>query len=257
MYAHQVVDWFRDGQHKALIETEKGLVECNIASDIEDAVKFHVGDVFSLDMFRKTYLDREFWQYISAPYKKTWVDMSFFHNNKTCKVGLYLESNNEIGAIAVVAFVGVSEKWKIISHVTYLSKDLGATYCLGDDRLYDGKLGHFTLLAYAFLVLINCKNIQTTDNIPPKRLNVSRMKKGKCELFTYKTLVVSGNRGVTELDGENTGIKHRLHLCRGHFKRYTTENPLFGRHTGLYWWQPMVRGGNRAGIVMKDYEVRA
>ena len=42
--------------------------------------------------------------------------------------------------------------------------------------------------------------------------------------------------------------------CRGHFKRYTEDKPLFGRYTGLYWWQPHIRGADRSGAVIKDYD---
>jgi len=39
-------------------------------------------------------------------------------------------------------------------------------------------------------------------------------------------------------------------------KEYTQEHPLFGKLTGLYWWQPHVRGQNKEGIVMKDYAIK-
>lgn len=48
---------------------------------------------------------------------------------------------------------------------------------------------------------------------------------------------------------------NRVHLCRGHFKEYTEQNPLFGRHVGRYWWQPCVRGKKEKGIIAKDYIV--
>jgi len=48
---------------------------------------------------------------------------------------------------------------------------------------------------------------------------------------------------------------NRVHMCRGHFKEYTEDHRLFGKYTGLYWWQPYVRG-QKEGIVIKDYEVK-
>lgn len=117
-----------------------------------------------------------------------------------------------------------------------------------------------TLRAIECLFLfLNCKNISTEKKYPPKSLNKKRIKQGKQPLFTYHTLVVNPMSEKKRNDGthEPTGIKQRLHFCRGHFKEYTAEAPLFGKLTGLYWWQPMVRGNKELGIIHKDYEVRA
>ena len=84
-------------------------------------------------------------------------------------------------------------------------------------------------------------------------------KAGKQELFTYKTLKLvlpSKARNGSE-DQSPSGERVRIHLCRGHFKHFTKDAPLFGRHTGLYWWQPQLRGDKTKGMVAKDYEVTA
>lgn len=31
--------------------------------------------------------------------------------------------------------------------------------------------------------------------------------------------------------------------------------PLFGKHVGRFWWQPMVRGDKKRGVLNKDYDV--
>lgn len=107
------------------------------------------------------------------------------------------------------------------------------------------------------IVLLNCKNITSEKHSPDEALNKSRRKRGKQELFTYKTLklLLPGNKEKHNLQNEPTGEHNRIHFCRGHFKEYTAEAPLFGRITGLWWWQPHVRGQNKDGIVVKDYEV--
>ena len=109
-----------------------------------------------------------------------------------------------------------------------------------------------------FCSILNCKNISTEKNYPPKALNKKRIKQGKQPLFTYHTLVVNpmSEKKRSNSEHEQTGIKQRLHFCRGHFKEYTEQNKLFGKHTGLYWWQPMVRGNKELGIVHKDYLVK-
>jgi hypothetical protein len=107
------------------------------------------------------------------------------------------------------------------------------------------------------LKILSCKNITTIDNPPPEKLNKKRTKKGKCPLFTYKTLVIKPT-GKKQTSQEAQGLwENRVHLCRGHFKTYTEENPLFGKFTGRYWWQPSVRGNKKKGVVMKDYKVEA
>jgi len=116
---------------------------------------------------------------------------------------------------------------------------------------------HILRCANMALILLNTKNIVTQEHRPPVKLNKKRIKKGKQPLFTYHTLRLQlpGKRkksnGKTE-PGDNTT---RLHLCRGHFKTYTEENPLFGKFTGRYWWQPHARGNKDEGVVMKNYAV--
>jgi hypothetical protein len=111
----------------------------------------------------------------------------------------------------------------------------------------------------SFLLLLNCKNITEEKHTPDKDLNKARNKRGKQELFTYKTLklLLPHNKQNHTLINEPTGEHNRIHFCRGHFKEYTEENKLFGKYVGLWWWQPIVRGQNKNGIVMKDYEVQA
>lgn len=108
-----------------------------------------------------------------------------------------------------------------------------------------------------FLFLINCKNIQAKPINPPIKLNKKRTKNSLTELFKYHILEIKPKNDTSK--GQKTSnyfkTSNRIHFCRGHFKEYTKENPLFGKLTGLYWWQPHVRGNKRKGIVMKDYKI--
>lgn len=127
----------------------------------------------------------------------------------------------------------------------------------GPEEWIDEDRGDLSVL-YQSLMLLNCKNI-VTEKIPaPEALNKKRRKAGKQELFDYHVLnvvVPSKKRGYQET---TEPLSHnRVHLCRGHFKEYTAEHPLFGHYTGLYWWQPHVRGQNKDGVVMKDYNIKA
>lgn len=126
----------------------------------------------------------------------------------------------------------------------------------GWEAQVDEDRGDLTTI-YTTLRLLNCKNIQAEKVLAPPVLNKQRRKAGKQELFDYHVLnvvVPSKKRGYHE---STEPLSHnRVHLCRGHFKEYTAEHPLFGHYTGLYWWQPHVRGQNKDGVVMKDYEVK-
>jgi hypothetical protein len=104
------------------------------------------------------------------------------------------------------------------------------------------------------LLLLSCKNIGTEKQEPPVALNKKRQKAGKQPLFTYHTLVLKPF-GKHQESIPRDLWNNRIHLMRGHFKTYTEEKPLFGHIIGRFWWQPCVRGRNKRGVVMKDYEV--
>ena len=152
-------------------------------------------------------------------------------------------------------------------NAVYLGANVNLDECnfkLGGDfpDHVDNKLAfHFynyrgLLIISKLINFLSCKNIKVVENEPSKILNKSRVKKGKLPFVSYKTLELSPV-GKTKKEHESKGLwTNRVHLCRGHSKEYTADKPLFGRYTGRYWWQPAVRGRNRDGVVMKDYEVK-
>lgn len=122
------------------------------------------------------------------------------------------------------------------------------------DRLTRGEL--LVILDLALRIL-SCRNIRYEKINPPEKLNKKRRKKGKEELVSYHVLKIApmSPKKQTKSDVAGTGESPRVHLCRGHFKTYTEEAPLFGKYTGRFWWQPQVRGEKQKGIVHKDYNV--
>lgn len=105
------------------------------------------------------------------------------------------------------------------------------------------------------LKLLSCKNVGTKVNQPPARLNKKRMKKNKPPIFSYRTLTIKTGTGGNSTTDPKGLWENPVHLCRGHFKTYTEERPLFGRVVGRYWWQPQVRGHKKQGVVIKDYQI--
>jgi len=109
--------------------------------------------------------------------------------------------------------------------------------------------------------LLNCRNVEVETNAPPAKLSKRHQRKRGAPMVKFKTLKVnpmgggrrssSGGGGTVDLGGGQTA----LHIVRGHFKTYTADRPLLGRHVGTYWWQANVRGSIDNGVVVKDYEV--
>ncbi len=83
-----------------------------------------------------------------------------------------------------------------------------------------------------------------------------RVRGGKPDIV-FKNLVVHPMRPRKIRDGEGakTGIKQRMHICRGHFKDYRDGPGLFGKYQDIYWWEHHVRGDSDIGVVHKTYEI--
>lgn len=104
--------------------------------------------------------------------------------------------------------------------------------------------------------LLNCKNVKTETNDFQLRRDVSHYKKiGKPYFEKYYTLKVKlPKQNNTQDKGENGGWSNAFHICRGHFKTYTQDAPLFGKFTGTYWWESTIRGSADVGVIEKDYK---
>jgi len=126
-----------------------------------------------------------------------------------------------------------------------------------EDKIYKTLSSRMGFI-HAVLVVLNCKNISLQPIDPPERLNKKRLKNGKLPLYRYHVLTIDVSK-ARKLAGkapiQNVGIMP-VHLCRGHFKEYTAEKPLFGHITGRFWWQPFARGKTKNGIIAKDYEIK-
>lgn len=103
--------------------------------------------------------------------------------------------------------------------------------------------------------LMHCRNVSVVDTEEKvsRQVRRARERKGKVPALKYKTLQIkpTGRGGDA---GETTDVTP-LHICRGHFKTYTEDAPLFGRIVGTYWWSDQVRGRAKNGLVVKDYKV--
>lgn len=108
------------------------------------------------------------------------------------------------------------------------------------------------------ICFMNCKNV-AQETVRPARSLPKQFKRRKSLPYTeYKILDIRPLREALRRDGRvhEVGLKKALHICRGHFKTYTPDNPLFGRIDGTFWWGNFARGSGPARVV-KDYRVHA
>lgn len=269
MFAHQVIEqmkerpiFLKSDPHYLYDKTFR--LKCD---KIKDSQKFHMGNTaIFFDIFKTDVNKLLFTEHINElrlPYRLCWFDGYRSSARNNMKIGMLVEEIEKKVWDLSMFYVSSDGGWFLyptIFHINLnknethriLAKNLWPTHLKPeDDRLTDD-MG----CLQGMIRLLNTKNILMEKNSPSLKLNKKRKKTGRQELFTYKTLKVlvpSDSRSAT---GNPGSISHqRIHLCRGHFKRYTAKNLLFGKLTGLYWWQPQVRGQNKDGIVLKDYEI--
>jgi hypothetical protein len=128
------------------------------------------------------------------------------------------------------------------------------------EAAFDYCNGLAQLLGAALLTIsfLHCRNVDVHLVEPPERLSRKQARQHGHPLTRYYVLDIAPMRGVLDIEGEarTKGLRHALHICRGHFKTYTDEAPLFSKLTGTYWWEPQVRGNSDQGVVDKDYRIR-
>lgn len=109
--------------------------------------------------------------------------------------------------------------------------------------------------------LMHCRNVDVRTVEPDEQESRRNRRRHGHRLVRYQTLDIEPMRRLLDDAGARDpgrgGLRRALTLCRGHFKVFTEDAPLFGRHAGQYWWAPHVRGAAQAGIVINDYRVHA
>lgn len=258
MYAHQVIEDLKLIDYKYRHELTTG---------IKKSVHFDAGDISAYkDLLLKICNNPDgenhasvYGDYIKAPYSTVWI---YFTTLNKYKYGSLMF--NEGNRFAIIPFFYDQGQWFVNPQVLMLQGgELFPSFPFVDiPPQYLQQCEDVAFLAYgvtiSVLILLNCKNITSEIIKAPEALNKKRRKNGKQEIFDYHILNVTVPGKKREYREQSEPLSHvRVHLCRGHFKEYTKDHPLFGKLTGLYWWQPHVRGQNKEGIVMKDYAIKA
>jgi len=113
----------------------------------------------------------------------------------------------------------------------------------------------------AFLTtsFMHCRNVCVSEVMPPFKLAKASCRRHGVPLVRFRTINIEPMRKVPRSKGHahENRIKKALHICRGHFKTYTADKPLFGRVTGTIFVPMHARGSSREGIVIQNYKVQA
>lgn len=295
MFAHQVIEDLRiyiklcdDDEIKNYCN---GLIPI-----IQKSQHFHIGDYDDLYTVYKPFIGTGLFtgqNKVKMPYKSMWIDwtnktfkpdISKGETESPKEAILVYSLSENIICYLCFSYFKEQELWVpfFITFFTQIGETLDNNeekfmkYLTGMDKFFIGcstsicvkkykahkdriikEITYNITMLNITLKLLNCKNIQSEIIKAPEALNKKRRKTGKQEIFNYHVLnvVVPGKkRGYSP--AKEPLSHNRLHLCRGHFKEYTTDHPLFGHYTGLYWWQPQVRGQNKYGMVIKDYNIQ-
>ena len=111
------------------------------------------------------------------------------------------------------------------------------------------------------LSLMHCRNVEIRTVEPDGEASRAHRRRHHHRLVRYQVLDIEPMRRILNqagaTDPKGGGLRRALAICRGHFKTFTPDAPLFGKHTGQFWWAPHVRGNPDAGIVVNDYRVHA
>jgi hypothetical protein len=109
------------------------------------------------------------------------------------------------------------------------------------------------LVLYA-LSLMNCKNVKVQDVTRNPKVAKAHKKRHGVPMSRFSRIVLPNQRNGTG-NGHGGGGAAAKHLVRGHFKTYTTDAPLMGRHVGTYWWGWHARGDSALGNITPEYHV--
>lgn len=129
------------------------------------------------------------------------------------------------------------------------------TYTEADVKNASATVNQHLYYMFAALAFLNCKNVESPEIRPSAKLNKRRVERGKQPLVTYRVLGIAqmGERLRTEGRVGTEGLQMALHLCRGHWKTFKPDKPLFGKHVGTYAWANAAKGDAAHGIRVKDY----
>jgi hypothetical protein len=165
--------------------------------------------------------------------------------------GGWLKDDGTVEILPGILFANINEQGQVLGVVSDgdFFDGLGA---LGvDDESIEFIAG--TLRPAALAVgLMNCKNVHTEQRSTGNVFN--RKKRKRSPKLDYHVIVLPSPAGDSEGAGGHRDV--RQHKVRGHFKTYTADKPLMGRHVGTYWFAWHLRGAAERGRIIADYKLK-
>ncbi|MGV9823393.1 hypothetical protein [Nocardia xishanensis] len=163
-----------------------------------------------------------------------------------------------------MSFVGFPDKvvyypWIVVAFVDERGQliEMGVS---GIDPNHGSQVSMPTLPAFMAIAIMNCRNTEVTETRDRSRA-ARRPRPGSTRPVKPLTHHVITLPGKASRPGSGAGASTigggpaPWHMVRGHFKTYTAEAPLMGKHVGTYWWQPAIRGDREHGVVQSSYRV--
>jgi hypothetical protein len=196
---------------------------------------------------------KEIHSLIRLPYETCWFEGRLIDNQKKTTLFGFLSFEEIDDGVRKLVSIHFSrklpdhEEWIMrCSSFWYIKPNGMGQLDIGghsDEKLAEWDTELHSILR-TFLSVLNCSNVKQQQHLPPRAM---RRHPGKGHpLFSWWTLHLKlPNERTPSLPGGGHHASPRVHLRRGHIRRY---------QTGHYCWiQDMVVGKKELGIVHKDY----
>lgn len=150
--------------------------------------------------------------------------------------------------------------WIPVAHNGQLAEDMSYNVLLPLSTEEKAQSAAMTIMACAPFMfatsLLHCKNVEMEPRRASRQIRRRAEREGQPPPSDFHVLTIEPMKKVIRYEGgsESIGLKRALHLVRGHFSDYR-QRGLFGKHKGIYWWNPMVRG-TADRVVEKSYRIK-
>lgn len=213
---------------------------------------------------------------LTPPFEEMWIEYDFIEPRQNTD-----KTPAGIGGAAYVMYYRDTNTVEIAPYILYadgriLAVSVGMVFELKPDGtadvinfgVRDPKLKHLFnnkvewntswIITYPIIYtigLMNCRNVSLQKESYRSRSSAPKARRAEPKL-EYHTIVLPQSKSKRGPGLGGTHSEPAIHKVRGHFKTYTAERPLLGKHVGTYWWPWQVRGNADKGAVVSKYEVK-
>lgn len=112
-----------------------------------------------------------------------------------------------------------------------------------------GHLKHDAVKVMQFLAMLNCSNVESSQEVSPdEKLQRAAMKHHRYPFFTYKILTLRPSAKGAREEPTGTHLPPRMHVRRGHIRHLES-----GKTT---WVNAHVVGRIERGVILKEYQTQ-